>query len=342
MENDLRNYLKILLAGRDLSEAEAGEFFALLQSETENEPLLAAALTALEAKGATTKEIYAMANIMRSRCVRVKSANEIFVDLVGTGGSRVKTFNVSTAAAFVIAGAGVRVAKHGNRAATSSSGSADVLGELGVNVAVEAAIAEKCLNEIGICFLFAPTFHSLSPVLGKVRRSIGVPTIFNLLGPICNPADAPHQVIGVWRESLVETTAQVLARLDARKTWVVHGADGLDEITLSGETFVAEVADGKIRHFEISPADFGLPNSTLENLQRFSPAASANLIREILSGETTNIAARNLVLINAAAAIYVGGKTENLTDAFDLAVQSLESGAALRKLKSLIAKTKEN
>jgi len=262
--------------------------------------------------------------------------------LVGTGGSRVKTFNVSTAAAFVIAGAGVLVAKHGNRAATSSSGSADVLGELGVNVVVEAAIAEKCLNEIGICFLFAPTFHSLSPVLGKVRRAIGVPTIFNLLGPICNPADAPHQVIGVWRESLVETTAQVLARLDARKTWVVHGTDGLDEITLSGETFVAEVADGKIRQFEISPADFGLSYSTLENLRKFSPAESAALIRKILGGETENVAARNLVLINAAAAIYIGGKTENLTDAFDLAVQSLESGAALGKLESLIAKTKEN
>jgi len=342
MDNQLRTFLKILIGGRDLSEDEAGKFFALLQSETENENLLAAALIALEAKGATAEEIYAMAKIMRSRCVKVKSENEIFVDLVGTGGSQVKTFNVSTAAAFVIAGAGVAIAKHGNRAATSSSGSADVLAELGVNVAVEAEIAEKCLNEIGICFLFAPKFHSLSPVLAKVRREIGVPTIFNLLGPICNPADAPHQVIGVWRKDLVETTARVLAVLGAKKTWIVHGSDGLDEITLNGATFVAEVADGNVKQFEISPNDFGLRNSALENLCVFTPAESANLIREILGGETANETARNLVLINAAAAIYVSGKTENLMDAFDLAKESLESGKALRKLESLIAKTKEN
>ena len=340
MENKLRNFLKMLLAGKDLSEPEAAEFFACLQSETENENLLAASLTALEAKNVSAGEIYAMAKIMRSRCVKVKSESANFVDLVGTGGSSVKTFNVSTAAAFVIAGAGVSVAKHGNRAATSNSGSADVLAELGVNVAIEAEIAEKCLNEIGICFLFAPKFHSLSPVLGKVRREIGVPTIFNILGPICNPAEAPHQVIGVWRKNLVETTAEVLARFTTKKTWVVHGSDGLDEITLNGKTFVAEIAGENIKYFEISPSDFGLPVSTLDNLQKFSPVESARTIRSILACESTNESARNLVLINAAAAICVSGKTENLATAFDLAKQSLESGKALGKLTSLIEKTK--
>ncbi len=341
MENELRNFLKILLTGRDLSETEAEEFFTCLQNETENENLLAAALTALEAKGVSVDEIYAMAKIMRDRCVKVDSENETFVDLVGTGGSVVKTFNVSTAAAFVIAGADVAVAKHGNRAATSRSGSADVLSELGVNVAVEKEIAEKCLSEIGICFLFAPKFHSLSPVLGKVRRQIGVPTIFNILGPICNPANAPHQVIGVWNKNLVSKTAQVLSRLGTKKTWIVHGEDGLDEITLNGKNFVAEISDGSVKEFEISPEDFGLENSSLENLQKFTAEESADLIENILKNESETETAKNLVLINAAAAIFVSGKTENLTDAFALAKESLESGKAFRKLENLIEKTKE-
>lgn len=341
MENKLRNFLKILLTGRDLSETEAAEFFTCIQTETENENLLAAALTALEAKGVSADEIYAMAKIMRDRCVKVSSTNEIFVDLVGTGGSSVKTFNVSTAAAFVIAGANVAVAKHGNRAATSKSGSADVLSELGANVAVEREIAEKCLSEIGICFLFAPKFHSLSPILGKVRRQIGVPTIFNILGPICNPANAPHQVIGVWNKNLVSKTAEVLARLGTKKTWIVHGEDGLDEITLSGKTYVAEISDGNVREFEISPNDFGLETSGLENLQKFTAKESAKLVREILNNETENDTARNLVLINAAAAIFVSGKAENIKGAFDLAKESLESGNALLKLEGLIEKTKE-
>ena len=342
MENELRNFLKILLTGKDLSETEAEEFFTCLQSETENENLLAAALIALEAKGVSVDEIYAMAKIMRDRCVKVDSENETFVDLVGTGGSVVKTFNVSTAAAFVIAGADVAVAKHGNRAATSRSGSADVLSELGVNVAVEKELAEKCLSEIGICFLFAPKFHSLSPVLGKVRRQIGVPTIFNILGPICNPANAPHQVIGVWNKNLVSKTAQVLSRLGTKKTWIVHGEDGLDEITLNGKTFVAEISDFSVKEFEISPEDFGLENSSLENLQKFTAEESADLIENILKNETENETSKNLVLVNAAAAIFVSGKTENLKDAFALAKESLESGKALQKLENLIEMTKKN
>lgn len=340
MENELRNYLKILLAGTDLNESEASEFFACLQTETKNENLLAASLTALEAKGASADEIYAMAKLMRERCVKVKSKNKIFVDLVGTGGSCVKTFNVSTAAAFVIAGAGVSVAKHGNRAATSKSGSADVLSELGVNVSVEAEIAEQCLNEIGVCFLFAPKFHSLSPVLGKVRREIGVPTIFNVLGPICNPAEAPHQVIGVWNKNLVSKTSRVLSRLGTKKTWIVHGEDGLDEITLSGKTFVAEITNGEIKEFEIAPKDFGLTNCSLDGFQKFDSAESADLIKDIFSGASKNEAARNLILINAAAAIYVSGHAENLKNGFESASESLKNGKALEKLENLIEKTK--
>ena len=336
MKNFLQNVLDILSSGKNLTESEAAEFFEALQAETENENLIAAVLTALEAKGTTVEELFALAKIMRSRAVKVNSAHEKFVDVVGTGGSRAKIFNVSTAAAFIIAGANLPVAKHGNRAATSKSGSADVLAELGVNPSVEAEKAERCLNEIGICFMFAPLFHSLSPVLGKVRRNLGVPTIFNNLGPLCNPANAPHQLIGVWHENLVEKTADVLARLGTKKSWVVHGSDGLDEITLNGETSVAEIENGEVKLFQISPADFGLRNSSLTDLKKFSPAESAQLIENILSGKATGETAKNLVLVNAAAAIYVAGKAENLRAAFDAATESLESGNASKKLKKLI------
>ena len=339
MEKSLEKLLKILSSGENLSEGETIKFFTALQTETDDESLIAAVLLALEAKGATDDELFTMAKLMRRRAVRVNSRHETFVDIVGTGGSRAKIFNVSTAAAFVIAGADVPVAKHGNRAATSKCGSADVLAELGVNPAVEAPAAEKCLNEIGICFMFAPKFHALSPVLGAVRRTLSVPTIFNNLGPLCNPANAPHQIIGVWSESLLEKTANVLARLGTRKSWVVHGADGLDEITLNGVTSVAEVAEGKVNRFEISPADFGLHDSSLTDTQKFSPAESAQLILKILNGNSESETAVNLILVNAAAAIYITGFAGSLGEAFDLANKSLTNGAAGEKLQQLITET---
>ncbi|MCY7377109.1 MAG: anthranilate phosphoribosyltransferase [Pyrinomonadaceae bacterium] len=341
MKSELEDFLKIVSSGKDLSESEAAEFFTALQSETENESLIAAVLLALEAKGATADELYVMAKLMRSRAVKVNSKHETFVDIVGTGGSSAKIFNVSTAAAFVIAGANLPVAKHGNRAATSNCGSADVLSELGVNPAVDAAKAEKCLNEIGICFMFAPNFHALSPVLGKVRRELGRPTIFNNLGPLCNPANAPHQIIGVWRKDLVEKTAQVLAKLGTKKSWIVHGADGLDEITLNGATFVAEISGEKVKTFEISPADFGLSNHNF-SFSKCSPTESAKIISDVLHGKSTDENARNIVLINAAAAVYIAGRTANLSDALAITKESLGSGKALEKLESLKSKTKEH
>jgi anthranilate phosphoribosyltransferase len=259
---------------------------------------------------------------------------------VGTGGSRSKTFNVSTAAAFVIAGAGVSVAKHGNRAATSNSGSADVLTELGVNPSVDAGSAARCLNEIGICFMFAPNFHRLSPTLAKVRRELGFPTIFNSLGPLCNPAGAKHQIVGVCdREKLIQTAA-VLARLGTTHSWVVNGIDGLDEITLSGPSFVAEICDGSVREFEISPEAFGLKSQPVNLLNVRSPSESAVLIRGILEGSIHG-AARDLVVANAAAAIYVTGNSSDLEAAALSAKQSIDNGSALRKLEKLALLTNE-
>lgn len=333
----LKYFLENLRAGKELPEAET--FFDALLAE-ENEELLAEIFSAWDAKGISADEVFRLTEIMRRRAVRVNSKHETFVDAVGTGGSRVKTFNVSTAAAFVAAGAGVPVAKHGNRAATSDSGSADVLSALGVNPAVDAAKAEFCLNEIGICFMFAPNFHRLSPVLAKVRRGLGFPTVFNNLGPLCNPADAPHQLIGVYAKNLVEKTANVLARLGTRKSWVVHGSDGLDEITISGKTFVAEISGGKVKTFEISPGDFGLPASSLKDLKRCLPDESAKIILDIFNGAARDESAENLILINAAAAIYLCGLSEHLPEATALARESLKNGSALRKLNELKAATR--
>lgn len=341
MNSPLEKFQETLSQGKDLSEADAQEFFIALQSETENESLISAALLAFEAKGATDDELYAMAKLMRSRAVKVHSKHARFVDIVGTGGSRAKIFNVSTAAAFVIAGADVPVAKHGNRAATSNCGSADVLAELGVNPAVEAAKAEECLNDIGICFMFAPKFHALSPVLGKVRRELGQPTIFNRLGPLCNPANAPHQIIGVYRKDLLAQIAEVLARLGTEKAWIVHGSDGLDELTLNGKTFVAEVANGKVNEFEISPEDFGLPTSAF-NFPKCTAAESAKIISDVLQNNWPDVNAERIVLINAAAAIYVTGRASNWPGALALAEESLRSGKAWKKLTELTEKTKEN
>jgi len=341
MENSLEKFLAILSSSKNLTESEAVEFFKALQTETENENLIAAVLLALEAKGVTDDELFTLAKLMRSRAVKVNSKHKTFVDIVGTGGSSAKTFNVSTAAAFVIAGADVPVAKHGNRAATSNCGSADVLAELGVNPAVESEMAEKCLNEIGICFMFAPKFHALSPVLGKVRRTLGVPTIFNNLGPLCNPANAPHQIIGVWNANLLEKTANVLARLGTKKSWIVHGGDGLDEITLNGNTFIAEICDGAVKTSTISPADFGLENVAATNFPKCSAAESGQLILDVLGDQSANKNARNIILVNAAAAIYIAGKTPNLRTAFGIAEESLESGKAFEKLRKLIEFTNQ-
>ena len=329
--NILRDVLSSFRAGKELAGGEAEPFFDALIAETD-EDLLADLLTTWEQKGTTEDELFALASIMRSRCIRVNTRHETFVDAVGTGGSKAKTFNVSTAAAFVAAGAGVPVAKHGNRAATSTSGSADVLRALGVNPSVDAARAGECLDAIGICFMFAPNFHSLSPLLGKVRRRLGFPTIFNNLGPLCNPANAPHQLIGVWNKALVEKTANVLAKLGTKSSWVVHGGDGLDEITLNGTTTVAKIDGESVRVFEISAHDFGLEPSDMRNIRVSTPDDSAFLISGVLSGKSSNHDAVNLVAMNAAAAIHVASQNLGISTTFEMAFESLKSGAAAEKL----------
>lgn len=336
----LQKYIGVFRNGRDLDGAEADVFLDALIGETD-EQLLAELFRAWNSKDIASDEIYEIARIMRERCTRVITKHEKFIDIVGTGGSQSKTFNVSTAAAFVIAGAGIPVAKHGNKAATSNSGSADVLSALGVEPAVDATTAERCLNDIGICFMFAPNFHRLSPTLAKVRRGLGFPTIFNYVGPLCNPANAPHRLIGVWNKNLVPKMADALARLGTPRSWIVYGNDGLDEISLNSSTFVAEVAGGSVRTFEISPTDFGIKATKLNGIRVESADESAKLIRSVLEGQLKESAAERLVAINAAAALFISGGANSLVDGFQLAADSLNSGCASMKLHELAEAVKK-
>ena len=335
----LKKYSMAFAEGRDVASAAAEILFDALIGSSD-QALLAKTLSAWNNKGISDYELFAFASLMRKRMKRIEAGHGASVDIVGTGGSKAKSFNVSTAAAFVVAGAGVRVAKHGNRAATSSSGSSDVLSELGIDVDLEPSIAESHLGSYGICFMFAPRFHSLSPALSAARRAIGRPTIFNNLGPLCNPASAPHHVIGVWGEGLVETTANVLSRLGTQRSWVVNGNGKLDEIALNGKTTVSEINDGEVSRFEISAADFGVRSAGADIRSNCSAHESALIIKAVLSNELKARDAEKLVLINAAAAIYVAGKTSDLTDAYNIAEESVRSGAALAKLELLATDTK--
>jgi len=334
----LKNLLTRLTRGQNLSRNEAAHFLdALLDSEA-TDAQIAAALIALKLKGETVEELAGLAQGMRQRAIRINSNHSCFIDTAGTGSSRAKTFNVSTAAAFVIAGAGLPVAKHGNRAASSRCGSADVLAALGVNVSSSPEISEKCLNEIGICFMFAPLYHGATARVAGIRRQLGVQTTFNLLGPLTNPARAPRQIIGVWDRALIEPLAQTLALLGTERAWIVHGADGLDEVTISGSTFVAEAIEGQVRTFEVGPDDFGIGRSELDHLRGGDAESNAVIIREVVSGGRQD-EARALVVVNAAAALHVGGFGETLREAARIAESSIDSGAAVAKLDRLIEAT---
>ena len=338
VESDLRSFLPRLMRGEDLSRAEAAQLLDALLDPEATDSQIASALIALRLKGETFEELAGLAEAMRERAVRITSRHACFIDTAGTGSSRVKTFNVSTAAAFVIAGAGLAVAKHGNRAASSRCGSADVLAVLGVNVAASAEVSEKCLNEIGICFMFAPLYHGATARVASVRRELGVQTTFNLLGPLTNPAHAPRQIIGVSNPDSVEPLASALALLGTERAWVVHGADGLDEVTITDKTFVAEARHSEVRRFEISPEDFGFERMGLDGLSSGDAEVNAGVIRAVLSGERQD-AARALVIVNAATALRVGGVASDLREGTQLAQQSIDSGEAQKKLDQLVRAT---
>ena len=334
----LTDFLARLVRRENLNRDEAFDLLEALLDPEATDAQISGALVALASKGETVEELTGLAEGLRSRAVRLVSKHGCFIDTAGTGSSRAKTFNISTAAAFVIAGAGLPVAKHGNRAASSKSGSADLLTALGVNVSVIPLASENALNDINICFMFAPLYHGATARVAGIRRQLGIHTTFNLLGPLSNPAGAPRQIIGVWRKDLAEKLAQVLAALGTEHAWVVHGEDGLDEITLAGKTFVAEAKNGEVKGFEIGPEDFGFEVRALDHLRGGDTDANARIVSAVLDGSRTD-EARTLVIMNAAAALFLGGAAADLQQGAELAANAIDTGAAREKLELLIEAT---
>jgi anthranilate phosphoribosyltransferase len=332
---DLKPLLAHVAAGRSLSETQAEAAFDIIMSGNATASQIGAFLMALRVRGETVEEIAGAARIMRAKAVAV-DAPPGAIDTCGTGGDSSHSFNISTASALVVAGCGVPVAKHGNRALSSQSGSADVLTALGVNIDADFAIVRRCLWEIGIGFLMAPRHHSATRHVAPTRVELGTRTIFNLLGPLSSPANAQRQLVGVFAPEWVRPMAEVLGRLGSERAWVVHGS-GLDELTTAGVTTVASLKDGKVETFEIVAEEIGLPRARLEDLQGGAPPHNAQLMRDLLVG--TGGPLRDIVLLNSGAALLIAGRADTLEGGIELAARSLDSGAARRVLRDLVATT---
>lgn len=330
----MREYIAKTLAGADLSVSEAEAAMGTIMAGEATPAQIAGLLVALRAKGETIEEITGFARAMRQAAVPVKTSRRPLVDTCGTGGDHSGTFNVSTTAAFVTAGAGVAVAKHGNRAASSRCGSADVLEHLGLNIALGPEDVGRCIDEVGIGFLFAPQLHPAMKHAVAPRKELGVRTVFNLLGPLTNPAGADRQVLGVFEGAFVTTMAKVLARLGAARAFVVHGEDGLDEITTTAVTKVAEVANGEVDLYQVAPEQFGVARARREDLLGGDVTRNSEMLLRVLEGAPGP--PTDIVLVNAAAAVVVGGLAEALDEGLALARESIASGAARQKLTDLI------
>ncbi len=333
-----------LTARQSLGEEESRQVMEEILSGSASDAQIGAFLTALRMKGETVDELVGMARAMRAHAKPIalpgaKATEEALVDTCGTGGDDSCTFNVSTAAALVVSGAGVRVAKHGNRSISSRCGSADVLEALGVSLDVAVERAAECIEQIGFCFLFAPAIHTAMRHAQRARRELRLRTVFNLLGPLTNPANASAQLIGVSQAPWTELLAAALNRLGIRRAFVVHGADGLDEITITAETQVSELSNGTIRSFSTQPEDFGLRRAPKEALRGGDTAENARIIRAILNGEQGP--RRDLVLMNASAALVAAGRAGDFLEGVALARESIDSGAARAKLDRFIAFTHE-
>jgi anthranilate phosphoribosyltransferase len=334
---NIREAIEKLVNRVSLSESETVEVMNQIMSGEATPLQVASFLTALRMKGETIEEITGAARVMREKAHRVHVASNIVLDTCGTGGDQKGTFNISTTCAFVVAAAGVKVAKHGNRSVSSQSGSADVLAALGVKVDAPRERVEACIAELGIGFLFAPLLHEAMKYAVQPRRDIGIRTIFNLLGPLTNPAMANYQLIGLYSGDLVGAIAHVLKNLGSICAMVVHGLEGLDEISLCGPTQVAELRDGKVREYQIEPEQLGLRRCALADLHGGSADQSAALVRQVLQGNPGP--ARDVVLLNSGAALYVSGSAGSVKDGMRLAAESIDSGRARDKLEQLVRMT---
>jgi anthranilate phosphoribosyltransferase len=325
------------LSGTDLTVEESSIALDMILTGQATEAQIGGLLVALRAKGETVNELVGFAQILRERGVRIKIDDPDAIDMCGTGGDGLGTFNISTVSSFVVAGAGVTVAKHGNRSVTSKSGSADVLTALGVHVQCSPATVQTCINRIGIGFLFAPLFHPAMKHVAKPRMEIGVRSIFNMLGPLINPAGVRRQLIGAYHPIAMQLLAGALRELGAVKACIVHSDDGMDEVTLSGRTGILEVNGFALFAYKVQPADFGLPSHTLDSIQGGDDKVNATIALSILRGEAGP--ARDVVVANAAMGLYVAGKAATLPEGKDMAVESINSGRAMEKLNQLITLT---
>jgi anthranilate phosphoribosyltransferase len=331
----MKQYIEKCLAGEDLSSEEAAGALELVMTNQTTESQLAGLLIALRSKGESVNEIVGFARTMRAHAVRIHVEDPAAIDMCGTGGDGMSTFNISTVASIVVSGAGVTVAKHGNRSVSSMSGSADLLAAMGVNIRMAPADVEACVNTVGLGFLFAPLFHPAMKYAAKTRTELGVRTIFNMLGPITNPAEVRNQLIGTYHCSVASHLAGALAQLETGHACVVHADNGMDEVSLSGGTSVFEVnGDRKTRRFDVSAADFGLNDHPVDACRGGDSTQNAEIAYRVLQGKASP--ARDVVIANSAFGLYVAGKARDLKEGSAMAAESIDAGRALDKLKRLV------
>ena len=330
--------IRAVVEGKHFTEEEMVDIFDVIMDGRATGAQIGAFLAALRMKGETEDEIAGAAKVMRAKAARVDAEGDV-IDTCGTGGDASGTFNISTASALVAAGAGLKVAKHGNRAASSMCGSADVLESLGVKVDADPDVVARCVRDAGIGFMFAPRMHAAMKHAIGPRKEIGIRTVFNVLGPLTNPAGAKKQLMGVFSKDLTETLAKVLGRLESENAMIVHGSDGLDEITLTGPTYVSELRDGKVSNYMIQPEELGLDKCSRSDLKGGCAEDNASIIRELLDGKDSP--KRNVVALNTAAAMVVGGKAADLKEGLEEAYTSIDSGAAKAALEKLVAMSNE-
>lgn len=324
-----------VVRGNDLTRCEAEDVMSIMLGGKATQAQLGSFLTTLRLKGETIDEIVGCATVMQAKAEHIAPhVQGNYIDLVGTGGDGTNTFNISTTSAFVAAAAGVPIAKHGNRAISSKSGAADVLEALGVNIMLEAPMVQSCIEEVGIGFMFAQIFNKSMKNVGQARNDMGIRTIFNILGPISNPSNAKAALIGVFSPDLTEPIAKAMQEMGVERAMVVSGCDGMDEITLTGKTTVAEIKDGTVSCYELDPVDYGFEYVTSDELKGGQGSENAEFTKEILKGELG--AKRNVVLLNAGAAIYVGGRADSLAEGIELAKTVIDKGLALNKLNELV------
>lgn len=332
---DLKGILAKLSEGKDLTKDEAMYTQDMILTGQATEAQIACILTALKMKGETLDEITGFAAVLRDKANTISPDVDNYVDLVGTGGDCTYSFNISTTSAFVVAASGLPVAKHGNRSISSKSGAGDVLEALGVNIAADPDVVKKCVEEVGIGFMFAPHFNPAMKYVGKVRKDLGFRTIFNILGPLSNPSRAKAMVVGVYTSKLTDVIAKAMMNIGVERAFVVSGCDNMDEITLTGGTTISEIKDGRVNTFTVTPEQFGFKRCGLDELQGGDGTVNAGITKDILSGKEKG-AKRDIVLLNAGATLYVGGMADSIQAGIRLAQETIDSGKALKTLEALV------